>query len=1445
MTAGDGPTGRGKVVTFYSYKGGTGRTTALANVAWILAADGLRVLAVDWDLEAPGLERYFHPFLDPVERANRTGVLDAVTDFRAALDRYRWSGTELRQLTPRHADVSGRVLRVDWPHFPGRGRLDLLCAGQEGPAYAEALADLDWNLFYSRDHGADFLQALRDSMAAAYDYVLIDSRTGLGDVAGVCTLELPDTLVVCFTLSGQGIDGAAGVAHDVARVRAGQGRPVRVLPVPTRVDGGEHERFEAGRDLARRRFAGFPEGVEGEALRAYWNAAALPYRAYYAFEEVLAVFGDEPGDPQSLLAGCERLTAAVTGGAVRGLPPMPPALRAAWRDRYQRRRTAPAPVALLHGTAERAWAQWAKEVLESAGLQVRAHEFAAPPRLTAAPGPDPRRPSHPPVASGSLPAPTAKPGRSRDTDPAPSPDAHRPSDPPDALRPTPPLDPAHGPDSAPGRDRATGLDVKPASDPGRAPGLSSAPVRDARRASDPTPASGPPPASSPALDPAPGPAVDSAPALGLDSAPGWDRAPGPAPAPALDPAPALGQDLAPGREPGAALLAGAQRVVALLSEPPWAGGAEQLLRGLEGRTGPDGQPLLLRVRCGGESRSGRELDLRQPDEQLAARMLVRAVDPDLAVDESPVARTARFPGRAPSVWNAPGRNPFFTGRAEELERTHELLAVRGRVALLAERPGAGATELAREFAHRYRGDYDLVWWIPAADPAAARAAYHLLLPAGREGLPARSLLVLDGADDPEALDWQSFGPPGVPGTPAHVLVTTALPVWGEHAELLPVGRLDRPAARRLLGRPDAAPGSAVDRLAARLADHAPALFLASAYLAVSGETPQTLLLSLDPADPADPVQAVLARTLDLLEARSPAALRVLQLCACLGGGTVARRLLRDDRLLRELEELRPDVMDWASFAIVQGELETLGLLFVDGGGELLRIDARVAASALARLGPVESEGTVRRAHALLVARRLRIGADVDEERNWRRLEEVWRHLLPSGADAADEPEVRDLFVDFVRYLWCRGRPVEAEQLAEVLDARWSARLPEHDWRRLRLRAEWANSLRSQGRHLEAHRLDEATMAAQRQLFGAEHVHTLITAGGYGGDLRALGRYQEALEVDRRTLAAMTARLGRTHMRTQRMINNLGLDHHLVGDYAEALELHEEALRIRLVAPGPAHPATLDSAAAVARAVRELGRPGEALERLQRVWSAVSAAPDLPSRFRVGRELAAALRGCGRHREALELAAEVHAAAVRRGGEGSPAAQACLLELAAGWHVTGARERAVPAAARVRAWTAERTGADHPEALCCAHNHAVFVAGDGRDRGHAAEALALLSPVVRALELRLGPTHPLTLSARGNRVGLLAVVGETTSALSEGRGVLGDANARQGVDHPLSLLLAANLGNVGQRAGRPLESEGLRIEALPRLSRLLGRDHPDLSTLRQGRWVGMLLDIPVW
>ncbi|MDX1523479.1 MAG: AAA family ATPase, partial [Anaerolineae bacterium] len=73
----------GEIITFYSYKGGVGRTMALANVAVLLSQYGYKTLVVDWDLEAPGLEFFFKdyfPNLDLATVAQREGVVDLLND---------------------------------------------------------------------------------------------------------------------------------------------------------------------------------------------------------------------------------------------------------------------------------------------------------------------------------------------------------------------------------------------------------------------------------------------------------------------------------------------------------------------------------------------------------------------------------------------------------------------------------------------------------------------------------------------------------------------------------------------------------------------------------------------------------------------------------------------------------------------------------------------------------------------------------------------------------------------------------------------------------------------------------------------------------------------------------------------------------------------------------------------------------------------------------------------------------------------------------------------------------------------------------------------------------------------------------------------------------------------------------------------------------------------
>jgi hypothetical protein len=90
---------------------------------------------------------------------------------------------------------------------------------------------------------------------------------------------------------------------------------------------------------------------------------------------------------------------------------------------------------------------------------------------------------------------------------------------------------------------------------------------------------------------------------------------------------------------------------------------------------------------------------------------------------SPTASGVSFPGRRPAIFNAPPRNPHFTGRGELLAALRQQLTTTstGTVVQAGAVYGLGAvgkTQLALEYAHRYAADYDLVWWIAAEEPVA-------------------------------------------------------------------------------------------------------------------------------------------------------------------------------------------------------------------------------------------------------------------------------------------------------------------------------------------------------------------------------------------------------------------------------------------------------------------------------------------------------------------------------------------------------------------------------------------------------------------------------------------------------------------------------------------------------------------------------------------------------
>jgi formylglycine-generating enzyme required for sulfatase activity len=312
----------GKILAFYSYKGGTGRSMAVANVAWLLASQGRRVLAIDWDLEAPGLHRYFEPFLTDKSLENSTGLIDFVLEFASAAVSRGKAETQPDWYLE-YANILAHATPVTW-EFPKSGVLHFVPAGRQDAAYAVRVNSFDWRQFYEKLGGGIWLEAVKKEIRQRYDYILIDSRTGVSDTSGVCTVQMPDDLVVCFTLNQQSTRGASAVAYSALQQRRAPdgSATLTVWPLPMRVEAGETERLEMARAVARTRFSRLLGHLSPSAQDRYWGEVEVFYYPVYAFEELLAPFGDRPRQSRSLLASMERLVAYLTRGESTAMNPM-------------------------------------------------------------------------------------------------------------------------------------------------------------------------------------------------------------------------------------------------------------------------------------------------------------------------------------------------------------------------------------------------------------------------------------------------------------------------------------------------------------------------------------------------------------------------------------------------------------------------------------------------------------------------------------------------------------------------------------------------------------------------------------------------------------------------------------------------------------------------------------------------------------------------------------------------------------------------------------------------------------------------------------------------------------------------------------------------------------------------------------------------------------------
>ena len=220
-----------ETVAFYSYKGGVGRTLLVANTAQFLAMSGRRVVALDLDLEAPGLHQKLgsRDVLDRAESGTLYGAVDELLD--------------TLENEPRKRSLRETAIEVDLPSGT-KGSLLLIPAGSApSKAYWAALERLNNSLRVQRRNGG-LLEAVLELQAHIADefapeFLLVDARTGITELGGLATSILADREVCLTTTAPESVKGTQVVADALrAAPRLSSQKPLRIDFLITRVPPG-------------------------------------------------------------------------------------------------------------------------------------------------------------------------------------------------------------------------------------------------------------------------------------------------------------------------------------------------------------------------------------------------------------------------------------------------------------------------------------------------------------------------------------------------------------------------------------------------------------------------------------------------------------------------------------------------------------------------------------------------------------------------------------------------------------------------------------------------------------------------------------------------------------------------------------------------------------------------------------------------------------------------------------------------------------------------------------------------------------------------------------------------------------------------------------------------------------------------------------------------------
>lgn len=186
-----------KTITFYSYKGGVGRSLTLANMAIRLAEFGKSVCMIDFDLEAPGLHVKFQ---EQTKQPITMGLVNYIHS-------YAREGILPPSIMPYCTKL--------WLY--SNDNVHLISAGNiHSSEYWRLLSGIDWyNLVYENPNSIAFFLDLKQKIKKELnpDFLLIDSRTGISEMSGITISLMADEVIIVSANNKENLEGSKRIIN--------------------------------------------------------------------------------------------------------------------------------------------------------------------------------------------------------------------------------------------------------------------------------------------------------------------------------------------------------------------------------------------------------------------------------------------------------------------------------------------------------------------------------------------------------------------------------------------------------------------------------------------------------------------------------------------------------------------------------------------------------------------------------------------------------------------------------------------------------------------------------------------------------------------------------------------------------------------------------------------------------------------------------------------------------------------------------------------------------------------------------------------------------------------------------------------------------------------------------------------------------------------------------